>query len=288
MGAGSTGGTAKPKLLLDCSRIRDLWMAAISSHAALQLLETPPEFRRTCFLSDKKFPAAKQVQNMSIQPSGKIIVADDHPLFRDALRQAIESMPESYDVAMAGDFDGVLEIINSGLDADLLLLDLKMPGSHGFSGLLRLRAEYPGLPVIIVSATEDMTTIRHAVQAGASGFIPKSTGASDIRNAIATVLEGGIWHPPDFDFDGEEDEEFSALAKRVQSLTPQQNRVLSMLGEGLLNKQIAYELGVSEATVKAHVSAVLTKLEVDSRTQAVIVLGRLGQTSADGDSLAIS
>lgn len=207
--------------------------------------------------------------------SGTIIIADDHPLFRDALRQAIEGMETKFDVATAGDFDEALEVIASSSNVDLVLLDLNMPGNKGFSGLMQIRADFPALPVVIVSALEDPATISRSIEFGASGYIPKSTDAGSIARAIETVLAGEIWLPSGIDINSA-DTEFADMVQRLQSLTPQQSRVLGMLGEGLLNKQIAYELSVSEATVKAHVSAVLTKLGVDSRTQAVIVLGKLG------------
>lgn len=213
--------------------------------------------------------------------TGKIIIADDHPLFRDALRQALDGLSQTYDVEMAGDYDHVESHIEGSDEIDLVLLDLNMPGSSGFSGLLRLRSEHPQVPVVVISATEDTVTIRRVLDLGASGFIPKSADMSLIREAIGTVLSGSIWTPPDLSADGQDDSEFLELAERLKSLTPQQSKVLGMLGEGLLNKQIAYELGVSEATVKAHVSAVLLKLGVDSRTQAVIALGRLGMASGD-------
>jgi DNA-binding NarL/FixJ family response regulator len=211
---------------------------------------------------------------------GTIIVADDHPLFRDALRQAIENLGEPYRVEMAGEFEAVEALLEASSDTELVLLDLNMPGNNGLSGLLRLRSVQPGIPVVIVSANEEPSTVRRALDMGASGYIPKSSTAEQIRAAIGAVLEGGVWVPPHLDLSGGEDREMSELIHRLQSLTPQQNRVLAMLGEGLLNKQIAYELGVSEATVKAHVSAVLLKLGVDSRTQAVIALGRLGLSSS--------
>ena len=211
---------------------------------------------------------------------GTIIVADDHPLFRDALRQAIENLGQPYRVEMAGEFEAVEALLEASSDTELVLLDLNMPGNNGLSGLLRLRSAQPGIPVVIVSANEDPSTVRRALDMGASGYIPKSSTAEQIRAAIGTVLEGEVWVPPHLDLNGGEDKEMSELIHRLQTLTPQQNRVLAMLGEGLLNKQIAYELGVSEATVKAHVSAVLLKLGVDSRTQAVIALGRLGLSSA--------
>jgi DNA-binding NarL/FixJ family response regulator len=220
--------------------------------------------------------------------AGTIIVADDHPLFRDALRQAIQVLRPFHRVEMAGDFESVIAHISAARDVDLVLLDLNMPGNIGFTGLLRLRSEYPEVPILVVSATEDASTISRSLEIGASGFIPKSTDAEGIREAIAAVLQGDMWLPPDFELDAEGDNEFSRTMERLQSLTPQQNRVLAMLSEGLLNKQIAYELGVSEATVKAHVSAVLTKLDVDSRTQAVILLGRLGLNgSAESTSATI-
>jgi DNA-binding NarL/FixJ family response regulator len=163
-------------------------------------------------------------------------------------------------------------------DVDLILLDLNMPGVQGFSGLISLRAQHPELPVVIVSATEEPTVIRRAVEFGASGFIPKSLNVDAIGTAIAAVLAGDTWTPPDIDLTATEDKETADLVRRLATLTPQQVRVLMMLSEGLLNKQIAYELGVSEATVKAHVSAILDKLGVDSRTQAVIAAAKIGVT----------
>ena len=147
---------------------------------------------------------------------------------------------------------------------------------RGFSGLMYLRAQYQGVPVVIVSATEDVSTIRRCMELGASGFIPKSLGIEVIRDAVASVMNGGTWTPPDVDL-ASESNEIADMVQRLSSLTPQQVRVLMMLSEGLLNKQIAYELSVSEATVKAHVSAILQKLGVESRTQAVIAASKIEQ-----------
>jgi DNA-binding NarL/FixJ family response regulator len=151
-----------------------------------------------------------------------------------------------------------------------------MPGGAGLSGLVALKALQPALPVVIVSATDDAATIHHAVELGASGFISKSASMETIGEAVRAVLAGDIWTPEGIDLDHPKDPEIEGLIARLRTLTPQQTRVLTMLAEGLLNKQIAYELSVSEATVKAHVSAVLQKLGVDSRTQAVILLSRIG------------
>lgn len=204
-----------------------------------------------------------------------IIIADDHPLFRGALRQAVGGMDDAYAIVEAGTFDEARSAAIINPDADVMLLDLAMPGISGFSGLMALRAEFYSLPIIICSATDDSTTVRRALELGASGFISKSSGLDEIRTAIQTVLNGDIASPASLDGGQEQDAEMADLMARLKTLTPQQNRVLGMLCEGLLNKQIAYELGVSEATIKAHVSAILLKLNVDSRTQAVVQLGRL-------------
>ncbi|MGK6316276.1 response regulator [Neorhizobium sp. DT-125] len=204
-----------------------------------------------------------------------IIIADDHPLFRGALSQAVQGIAEELVIIEAGDFEAARLAAGNNPDADLMLLDLAMPGVSGFSGLMTLRAEFSGLPIVIVSASDDCTTIRRALELGASGFISKSSGLDDIRAGIQAVLEGDIWAPKGDFAAQEEDPGLTELIERLKTLTPQQSRVLTMLGEGLLNKQIAYELGVSEATIKAHVSAILLKLNVDSRTQAVIKLGKI-------------
>lgn len=207
-----------------------------------------------------------------------IIIADDHPLFRGALRQAIGGMEGSHVITEAGDFTAAHDAANKNPGADLLLLDLAMPGASGFSGLMALRAEFPNLPVVVVSASDDSATVHRALQLGASGFISKSSGIEDIRMSIRAVLDGDISTPPTYHGSGETDPESTDLINRLRTLTPQQSRVLGMLAEGLLNKQIAYELGVSEATIKAHVSAILLKLNVDSRTQAVIQLAKINTT----------
>jgi len=208
-----------------------------------------------------------------------IVIADDHPLFRGALRQALSDVDGDVSFAEAGSLEEVVRALeDSGEQTDLVLLDLKMPGVQGFSGLMYLRAQFPGVPIVIVSANEDAPVIRRSLDFGASGYIPKSASAVDMRKAVETVLSGDIWVPPELDLAEGEDSEAQQIALRLATLTPQQVRVLMMLGEGLLNKQIAYELSVSEATVKAHVSAILQKLDVESRTQAVIAVSRM-----DGD-----
>ncbi|GKX35308.1 MAG: DNA-binding response regulator [Rhizobiaceae bacterium MnEN-MB40S] len=215
------------------------------------------------------------------------IIADDHPLFRGALRQALSNMGDDLEIVEAGDFDAVRKAADEYPEADILLLDLTMPGVSGLSGLISLRAEYVSLPVVIVSATDDPATIRRALDLGASGFISKSASLEEIRNGVLSVLDGNIWTPGGFDPGVESDPEMADLIARLRTLTPQQSRVLGMLAEGLLNKQIAYELGVSEATIKAHVSAVLQKLAVDSRTQAVIQYSRIGTEGLDRESGAV-
>lgn len=206
----------------------------------------------------------------------RIVIADDHPLFRGALCQALSDVNGDVTFSEAGSFDEAVEAINAGDDvADLVLLDLKMPGVQGFSGLMYMRAQYPGVPVVIVSANEDAVLIRRALDFGASGYIPKSAPVEDMRRAVEVVLNGDVWVPPELDTLEDEDSESQKIALRLATLTPQQVRVLMMLGQGLLNKQIAYELTVSEATVKAHVSAILQKLDVESRTQAVIAVSRI-------------
>ena len=201
------------------------------------------------------------------------MIADDHPLFRGAMREAISGLLEKVDIAEAGTFDDVVELLSG--DVDLVLLDLAMPGVRGFSGLMYMRAQYPSVPVIVVSANDDPTAIRRCMEFGASGFIPKTLGVDTMRAAISRVLSGGVWTPPDVDLSAGADFEAAELMGRMATLTPQQVRVLMMLSEGLLNKQIAYQLGVSEATVKAHVSAILQKLGVESRTQAVIAAAKI-------------
>jgi DNA-binding NarL/FixJ family response regulator len=205
----------------------------------------------------------------------RLAIADDHPLFRGALRVAVSGLFDRVDIAEAGSFEELSKLLERGPELDLILLDLAMPGVRGFSGLMYLRAQYPSVPVVVVSANDDPAVIRRCMDFGASGFIPKTLGIEPIREAIARVLKGGVWTPPDVDLNAVTDAETAALMARLTALTPQQVRVLMMLSEGLLNKQIAYELGVSEATVKAHVSAILQKLGVESRTQAVIAASKI-------------
>lgn len=212
---------------------------------------------------------------MATATENRILIADDHPLVRGALREALTGLIPGVSILEAGDFDAITDALGKGHDLDLILLDLTMPGVQGFSGLMYLRAQHPGIPVVVVSGNEDRGVIRRCIEFGASGFIPKSVDVEAMRGAIRTVLDGGTWTPADVDLSAPVDRDTNDLVKRLSSLTPQQVRVLMMLSDGLLNKQIAYELGVSEATVKAHVSAILQKLGVESRTQAVIAASKI-------------
>ncbi|MEE9586728.1 MAG: response regulator transcription factor [Hyphomicrobiaceae bacterium] len=205
----------------------------------------------------------------------RIIIVDDHPLFRDALRQALATGMDGLEILEAGGLEELTNLLAGAPDIDLVLLDLSMPGVRSYSGLMYLRAQHPELPVVVVSAAEEPSTIRRCLEFGASGYVPKSLPVDQIRSAIEHVLKGEVWSPPDVDLNATDDGEADQLVAKLSTLTPQQVRVLMMLGEGLLNKQIAYELGVSEATVKAHVSAILQKLGVDSRTQAVIAVNKI-------------
>ena len=209
----------------------------------------------------------------------RFIIVDDHPLFRGALAQTLQAGFADTEIIEASSLDELMASLDGATEIDLILLDLTMPGVQGLSGLVLLRTQRPDIPVVIVSASEDGAIMRRCLDFGAAGYIPKSQPPERIRLAVRAVLEGGLWTPPDHDLPTAPDVEIEALARRLATLTPQQVRVLMMLGEGLLNKQIAFKLGVSEATIKAHVSAILTKLGVDSRTQAVIAIAKV--SSAD-------
>jgi DNA-binding NarL/FixJ family response regulator len=213
----------------------------------------------------------------------RIIIVDDHPLFRTALRHTLAGGDPSIAVEEAGDMTELTGALDRDRDCDLVLLDLNVPGARGFSGLLLLRAQYPEIPVMIISAVEDTGVIRSAIDLGAVGYLHKSVGPPEIRRAIETVLAGEMFVPEAVAAaaGAPEDEEHADLMRRLATLTPQQVRVLMMLSDGLMNKQIAYELSISEATVKAHVSAILQKLNVDSRTQAVIAASRIERGQFD-------
>ena len=204
------------------------------------------------------------------------IVADDHPLFREALIHAIGNCVEEASIIEADSLDTLQVVVEANPNADLLLLDLNMPGVSGFSALAYIRNNHASLPTVIVSAMDDPAVIRRSIQHGASGFIPKSSAIATLEEGIRAVLDGEVWIPDGIDLrDDRLDSEEASIAAALSSLTPHQFRVLMMLGEGLLNKQIAYQLSVSEATIKAHVTAILRKMGVNNRTQAVLAVQQL-------------
>ncbi len=206
-------------------------------------------------------------------PNPCVVIADDHPLFRAALRLAVERVLAGAQVTEADSYAALQKTMATAPDADLVLLDLHMPGVQGFASLVWLRAEYPSVPVVMVSADEDSTTIHRALDFGAAGFIPKSAGLELLMQALTAVLDGQLWTPPNAL--PPPDNGDAQLARRVASLSPQQLRVLMHLADGRLNKQIAYDLAVTEATIKAHVTAILRKLGLYRRTQAAVLAQRL-------------
>lgn len=203
-------------------------------------------------------------------------VADDHPLFRNALNEVIKQHYPDAVVVQSMDLDGTMRELEKNAETDLLLLDLHMPGSRDLFGLITVRDKFSGIPVAIISADEDVSTISRAMGHGASGYIPKSCSPQLIHQAIASILDGNRWVPEEYrnslmPVTAEEKD----LAQKIATLTPQQYRVLCFLREGWLNKQIGYELGVTEATIKAHITAIFRKLGTTNRTQAVIMLSKM-------------
>lgn len=207
-----------------------------------------------------------------------LIIADDHPLFRAALREVVGRHIPGAQIVEVSSLDALQTAIAHHPDSDMILLDLRMPGARGFSSLLYLRAEYPAVPIIVVSASEAASVVRRALDFGASGFIPKSASIETIGESLRTVLDGGISAPrlPERRTNVEEQER--ELARRLSTLTPQQLKVLVMLAEGQSNKDIAGHLSITEATVKAHITGILRKLGIERRTQAAIMAQRLMQT----------
>lgn len=203
----------------------------------------------------------------------KIIIADDHPLFRQALVNILTSQFKQLQILEAetvGELNGVLD---QHQDADLLLLDLNIPNAHGFNTLVNIRNSYPHIGILVISGQEDKVTVGKSLSFGAAGFIPKSTSVDKMVKAITAVLAGQQWIP-----EGCGDltsVTLDSMSSKIASLSPRQHKILMMFADGLLNKQIAYELGLSEATIKAHASAIFLKLGVHTRTQAVIAMSQL-------------
>jgi DNA-binding NarL/FixJ family response regulator len=204
------------------------------------------------------------------------LVADDHPLFRNAILEVIKRHYPDSVVGESMDLDSAIRDLEKKDETDLLLLDLHMPGSQDLFGLIMVREKFPSIPVAIISADEDADTINRAMGHGACGYIPKSCSPQTIFDAIHTMLNGDRWVPEEIrnNLTPVDSEEID-LAAKIATLTPQQYRVLCFLREGWLNKQIGYELGITEATIKAHITAIFRKLGISNRTQAVIMLSKM-------------
>ncbi|WP_408637184.1 response regulator [Novosphingobium nitrogenifigens] len=214
-------------------------------------------------------------RNMVV-PMERVLIVDDHSLVRDGMRSLLEiSFPECV-ILEAGALSEAIEALEAAGEVDMVLLDLNIPDVSRFSGLNRLRDSFPSIPVVMVSGALDRITVREALAAGAAGFIPKSLKRAEIVEALRQVLEGEIYIPNILEEDNEDARERASILARIEALTPQQKVVLRHLVNGKLNKQIAFELDVSMTTVKAHVSAILQKLNAYSRTQAVILANRVG------------
>jgi DNA-binding NarL/FixJ family response regulator len=196
---------------------------------------------------------------------GRILLADDHPLFRHALRVVISRAHPQLGICEAETLAGAKAILAREQDVTLVMLDLKMSDCGDFNGLLSLRGAYPQIPVVVVSSASDPSTISHALALGAAGFIPKSSTRAEIARAMATILAGEIWAPA-ISYPAPVSEGVRSIA----SLTPAQLQILMGLQRGLRNKEIAYDMGVTEKTVKAYMTTMFRKLGVNSRTQALI------------------
>ncbi|MCK2150722.1 response regulator [Marinobacter alexandrii] len=212
-----------------------------------------------------------------MEPAYKILIADDHPLFREAISSVIASGFQNSTIIETDDLDSAVEITRENDDLDLILLDLNMPGMHGLNGLITLRNEAPSIPVVIVSAEEDKQVVLQAITYGAIGFITKSSPRAQMTEAIQQILNGNVYLPSDIIRTSNEgrqrrsrNDDNPISPELLNSLTRRQLLVLERMSKGESNKQIAYNLNIAETTVKAHVSAILRKLGVHNRVQAIL------------------
>ncbi len=217
---------------------------------------------------------ARSLMPQSIVPE-RVLIVDDHSLVRDGLRSIFDDTFPDCTILEADSLESALAVLAEAGDVDLVLLDLNIPDVAHLSGLEALRDAFPATPVVMVSGVTDRKVVRDALAAGAAGFVPKSLKRAAIVEALGQVLSGEIYMP-ELEGDDSAAAEEDLIRSRIESLTPQQRVVLGHLVAGRLNKQIAYELDVSMTTIKAHVSAILQKMNVFSRTQAVIMAGKVG------------
>jgi DNA-binding NarL/FixJ family response regulator len=208
-----------------------------------------------------------------------IIIADDNTLYHGAVHSAFADRLAEVSITQCENFVSLKKTLAKSQPVSLILLDVAITGTGGLRGILALRSIAPSVPLVMVSDVADVKFISRAIELGANGFVSKTATPSQLRKAVDAVTTGNMVMVPDIDLHIDEDDDARHIIAQFKSLTRQQARVLGYLGEGLLNKQIAYELTVSEATVKAHVSAILQKLNVDSRTQAVATIARLSPSS---------
>ena len=218
----------------------------------------------------------------------RFLIVDDHPLFREALENAIRWARPDADILEATSLHDALDILES-TEIELTFLDLSMPGTTGLSGLVLIRKAFPRSPIVVVSCHQDSGIVASVLSLGVSGYIPKSTSKEELAHSISEVLKGAVYLPSCFRAiaagrrtKGPAQE----LLKRLHELTPQQLKVLDMIRRGLQNKQIAYELNIRETTVKVHVSEILRKLNVMSRTKAIIEMSKIDFANLAADASA--
>lgn len=205
----------------------------------------------------------------------KFLIADDHPLYREALISALRPLFENINIIQSDSLDSTLKALKQNLDFDLVLLDLNMPGCEHFYGLIRVTQDFPKVPVAVVSASDSVAVVSKVMSLGARGFVSKAAATETIADALKQIMDGNIWLPETMQTCMTKNAPIIDVAKLVGELTPKQFQVLKLLQNGLLNKQIAFELNVTEATIKAHISAIFRKLNVHSRTQVVLLLKNL-------------
>lgn len=209
------------------------------------------------------------------QAVSSILIVDDHPLYSDALESALELMFEGCDIRKAQTLKEALATADTGFDPDLVMFDLKLPDVTGVSGFKTLRNRLPDTRILVISSLASVELVQSLLSEGAAGFLPKDTSASQLREVLAQIAAGGTFVPKDFrKAEVKESESLAAEFDhpKLAELTPQQQRIMRLICKGKPNKEIAYELSLAEATVKAHITALLRRLGARNRTEAVVVV----------------